>query len=289
LQKAIQKDPKYALAYAALADSYLDMPFHMAVPPAEYFPKSKAAALQALEIDNRLAEAYVSLAWVTQAYDFDWAGSEGEYKRAFELNPGYATGHQYYAEYLVAVGRLGEALVEAKRAQQLDPLSSYIKTVTAYIYYLSRRYNEAVQQCQETLSLDPHFGFAHLVLGLTYLQVSEHSQAIAELQRAVADQGDDPKTIASLGYAYAVSGNKIKAREIMDDIARRHRRTYFPSYQMAILHLGLGNNDTAFEYLNKAVEERDAWLFWLKTDPRLDGVRADKRFHDLLLRTGLSS
>jgi len=286
-QKAIEKDPKYALACAALADSYISMPFHMAVRPAEFFPKAKAAALKALEIDNSLAEAYVPLAWVTHGYDFDWGGGERQYKKAFELNPGYATGHQYYAEYLVGVGRLGEALVEAKRAQELDPLSSIIKTVTAYIYYLSRRYDRAAQQCQEILSLDPHFGFAHAVLGLTHLRMSEYSEAITELQRAVADQGDDPKMIAGLGYAYAVSGDNIKARELMDGIASRYGRTYFPSYQMAILYSGLGNNDRVFEYLRKAVEERDGWLFWLKTDPRLDRVRADPRFQDLLRRMNL--
>ena len=214
-QQAIDLDPAYALAYAGLADSYNMLADYSVLPPKEAFPRAEAAATKALEMDDTLAEAHTSLGFVKMAYDGDWTGAEREFRRAIELNPNYATAHQWYASYLVMMSRFDESITEMKRAQTLDPLSRIINANLGLHYYYAREYDQAVEQIRKTINLDPDFGVAHFYLGRTYLQKGMYKEAIAEMQKARELSGEDPETIASLGHAYAVMGRRTDALAVL--------------------------------------------------------------------------
>jgi serine/threonine protein kinase/Tfp pilus assembly protein PilF len=286
-QQAIEKDPSYPLAYAGLADSYNILGFYGFAAPRNAFPKAKAAALKALEIDPALSEAHASLAYANFYYDWDWLGAGREFKRSIELNPSYATAHTFYANYLMAVGRHQEALAELEKAQELDPLSLITNAGIAWAFYFARQYDQATEQCRKTLEMDPNFVVAHAWLGQTYLQKGVFHEAFKEFQTAIELSEGSPFYVAMLGHAYAVAGDIPEAQKLVDQLKTQSVEAYVSSYSIAEVYAGLGDRDKAFEWLQKAYEERSRALVFLRVEPSLDPLRPDPRFQDLLRRVGL--
>ncbi|MEK6407925.1 MAG: protein kinase [Acidobacteriota bacterium] len=284
--QAIEKDPNYALAYAGLADAYAVLPGHGRALPEETLPKAKAAAQKALDIDSQLPEAHTTLASLS-ADEWDWAEADRRFKRALELNPNYPTAHQWYGEYLVHVGRLGEALQEFKRALELDPTSLIINSLLGEALYLDRRYDEAIDQLQKTLEMDPNFAVAHTALGLAYEQKSMHNEAKSVFEKAVNLSGGATNLVALLGVAHVKCGNKSEARNVLDKLNKLVIQKRAQPHDLAIIYTGLGNKDRAFEWLEKAYQERSWLILYLKTDPFFDPLRSDPRFKGLLSRAGI--
>ena len=288
-EQALEKDPQYAPAYTGLADYYSVLPFYTNSPPDEVFPKAKAAVAKALELDDSLAEAHASRAYILTYYDWNWADAGKEFQRALALNPNDATVHHRYSRYLSSLGRVDEALREIKRAQELDPLSLLIKANVGVVYYFGRNYDSAIDQLRNVLKENQEFSVAHWGLGLAYAQQSMQAEAIAELERADAlSKHKSTNTIASLGYVYAVAGQKSKARKVLEELQDRAKQENISSYQFAVMFAGLHDRDRAFEALEKAFQERSTLLTYLKMDPRFDSLRPDPRFQDLLRRIGLA-
>ena len=283
-QQAIEKDPGYALAYVGLADSYGTVATWNVKAPNEAYPRARAAASKALEIDEALAEAHASLGAVREEYDWDWLGAEKEFKRAIELNPGYATAHQWYAECLSVMGRHDEAIAEAKRAQELDPLSLIINAVGGRVLFYARRYDEAIAQCRRTLDLNAGFYPAHLFLGWALEQEKLYEQAISEYQKAIAPVQGNPRLAATLARGYAVAGKRTEALETISQVRELSKQSYVSSYVTAQAYAALGDTDLAFQWLEKAYQERDSKLAWLKVEPGFDSLRSDPRFQNLLRR-----
>jgi serine/threonine-protein kinase len=288
-EQAVQKEPNYAPAYAGLADCYNMLVIYSALSPKEGFSKAKTAAMRALEIDDTLAEAHTSLAFVKFRLDWDWLEAEREFSRAIDLNPNYAPAHQWYSNFLVAMGRRDEAIAEARRTQQLDPFSLIGNSQVAWILYFARRYDEAIDQCHKTLQLDPSFFAAQRYLGLVFEQKKMYDAAVAHFERAVTLSGGPALMRAHLGHAYALAGRRDQARKILDELIEHSQRQYVSSYLIALIHAALGEKDRAFEWLEKAYEERAEFLVYLKVDPRLDRLRSDPRLASLLRRVGLAS
>lgn len=288
-QKAIEKDPAYALAYAGLAQCYAAMGLLSTVPPRESMPKLQAAASRAIQIDDTVAESHIGLADYKMYYEWDWAGAEREFQRALELNPGYAEGHSQYLMYLIAVGRPEEAIVAGTRAQDLDPVSPMLGTNLGFAYYYARKYGDAIEQCRRVLAMDPNFGRARSALGEVYSLNSMHTEAIAELQMAIEQTGGTPPAMSALGTAYARSGAGVAARKVLEKLlGERSHGGYFPAWRIALVYVGLGENDRAFEWLAKAIEERDPGVIFLKTKPDSDPLRSDPRYTNLLRRINLA-
>ncbi|HZE69257.1 MAG TPA: protein kinase [Pyrinomonadaceae bacterium] len=283
-EQAIEKDPNYALAYSGLADSY-SVPQNP-IAPRDRMPKAKAAAMKAIELDDTLAEAHASLGNVKHIYDWDFAGAEKEFKRAIELNSNYTSAHHFYALLLASLGRWQEANDQIKRALELEPFSLIINSSAGRILYLEREYDQAIEQLRKALELDPNFARAHFFLGQVYQQKGLNEQAVAEFQKAL--QLDvNQYLLAGLGYAYATSGKRDEAMKVLDQLKDLSKQRYASSYGVAIIHLGLGEKDAAFESLEKAYQERSEGLSSLMVEPRWDSLRADPRFADLMRRVGL--
>jgi eukaryotic-like serine/threonine-protein kinase len=283
-QRAIEKDPGYALAYVGLADSYNILGFYAYAVPMDVFPKAKAAALRALEIDGTLTQAHASLAYGRLYYDWDWAGAERELQGVIERNPTYMTGRLYYGNYLGVMGRFTEAAAEFEKGRELDPLSLIINTSAGWTLYFSRQYEQAVESLRKTLEIDAHFPYAHAMLGQSYLQLGRFEEAIAELQAASDLSEASPIYHAMLGRAFAVSGNSSAALKILNQLKEQSGRSYLSSYCIAEICLSLGDKDQAFGALEKAYEERARMLVMLKVEPELDPLRSDSRFQNLLQR-----
>jgi TolB-like protein/Flp pilus assembly protein TadD len=286
-QQAIQKDSRYALAFAGQADAYALLADFNVLPAREVLPKVKSAAAEALQLDDTLAEAHTSLGWA-QFHDLDWTGAEKEFKRAIELNASYPTAHSWYGEYLMAQGRFDRALEEMTRAYQLDTLSPVLNLALGYRFYYAHEYAQAIEQCQKVLAMDANFAPAHVYLGRAYEQKPAFPEAIAELRKALDISEGDTNELAALGQAYAVSHQEGEARKILDQLKERSQQTYVQPMWIAVIHLGLGEKDQAFDWMQKAYEDRSAWLVYLKVDPLFDPVRGDARFADLLRRVGLA-
>lgn len=288
--QAIDIDPNYALAYVGLADSYNMLGNWGALPPGEAYPKAKAKVTKALEIDDTIGEAHAALALATHLYDWDWSGAEREFQRAIELDPNYGPAHQWYSVHLSSLGRFDEALAEAKRAQELEPLSLIIDSHVGWVLYLARRYDQAIEHLRKTLELDPYFVAAHIYLARAYLQKGMYKEAIAEFQKANTISVGRAVTGGELGHAYAVAGRRDDAVKALDQLKEQWKRTNIPSnlYYIGLIHTGLGEKDRGLEWLQKAYEERYPWLVHLKVEPRLDPLRSDPRFRDLLRRVGLA-
>ncbi|HKC65859.1 MAG TPA: tetratricopeptide repeat protein [Pyrinomonadaceae bacterium] len=286
-RQAIEIDPLYALAYAGLADSYNLLAIYGDASPREIFPKAKAAAAKALEIDETLAEAHTSLAFILHRFDWDWAEADREFRRSIALNPDYPTTHHWYGNYLMTMGRETEAMEEMERAQQLDPLSLIIDGNIGNFLYVMRRYDRAINHFQKMLEMEANFHGTHSNLGNVYEQKGMYEEAIAEFEKAlVLDANLSAR--AWLGHAYAIAGKRGKARKIINDLKERAKKYYVSPYDFAIIYLGLGERDEAFALLEKAYEERNDALVWIKFDPRLDSIRTDTRFRDLMQRVGLA-
>jgi len=286
-QQAIKKDPDYAPAYSGMADAYTLLGYRGILPSNEALPRGKAAALKAVELDDSLAEAHASLAFIAETHEWDWATAEREYKRALELNPGYAAGHNWYAGYLMYVGRFEEGIVEAKRARDLDPLSLPVNNALAGRLLLAGREKEAIEQSQKTLEMDPNFAPAHNELGWAYLRKGMNEEAIAEFRKEAALSGSDPDESIDLGYAYAVVGKRDEAKRILAKLKRKRERSFVPPTALGIISGALGEKDEAFAWLEKAYELRDPQLTYLKVGRRYTPLHSDPRFQDLLRRMGL--
>jgi serine/threonine protein kinase/Tfp pilus assembly protein PilF len=288
--QTIEKDSSYALAYSGLADSnmyLLRLGFLHDLSPKEVYLRAKLSATKALEIDDNLAEAHTSLALVKMEYEWDWPGSEGEFTRALELNPNEAEAHHQYSHYLTAVGRTHESLVESLRALELDPLSLPLNAHLGWHYLYARQYDQAVEQCRKTSEMDPNYPQAHDFLAGAYEQKGMYEEAITEFQKAINLSGDSSHIKAELGHAYAIAGKGEEALKIIDELKGPSKETYISPYDVAAIYVGLGQKDQAFEWLQKASEDRSDWLRYLKVDPRLDPLRLDPRFADLVRRVGL--
>ena len=288
-KQAIDADPNYALAYTGMADSYSLLGFHGygALPPTEAYPKAKIAAEKALQIDEALGEAHASLATVKENYEWDLIGAEKEYKRAIELNPKYATAHQWYGELLAVTERYPEAIAQIKQAQELDPLSLIINVNISWFFYFARQYDDALEQGRKTLDLEPNFASTHWMLGQAYRQKGMYEEAIAEFQKEVVSRGD-PVDTAVLGHAYAVAGNRAEAEKILKELTDLSKDRYVSPYFIALIYVGLNDKDEAFDRLEKAFAERSAGMVFLKVEPMFDPIRSDPRFQDLLRRVGLT-
>jgi TolB-like protein/DNA-binding winged helix-turn-helix (wHTH) protein/Flp pilus assembly protein TadD len=285
-QQAVDKDPDYALAYDGLADCWLPLGWYGFLSPSETFPHAKAAVTRALSLDDSLAEAHTSLAFVNLYYDRDWAGAEREFRRAIDRNPNYANGHHWYAEFLSLVGRHKEAIAESQRARELDPLSNIIDTWVSSRYFFARQYDKAIEEGRNAVEMDPSFGPAHLVLGQAYEQKGMLQEAIAEFERASSLAGGGSMYAASLAHALGLAGRRAEAMKVLEDLSKAGRG-FVSSYDLAIARLGLGDKAKAFELLNAAVHERSPRVAFLGVDPRFDGLRGDPRFRALLRSIGL--
>jgi tetratricopeptide (TPR) repeat protein len=319
-ERAIERDPTYALAYAGLADGYISQGTSGAAPPTEVYPRAKQAALKALEIDNTLAEAHASLGFVMALYDWNWSGAETELQRAIELNPNYATAHQWYGAVLWNTGRLQEAMASERRALELDPLSTIINRNVGDVFLFQKQYDQAIAQYRKTLELDPGFFSAINNLALAYAQNSMYPEAIAELESAAGAGGTAPPQArgggnasqqgrggdagsaqtpgrgtvgapppAGLAYVYAKAGRRAEAQQILDRIVQTSTQRYIPAMAAARIYAALGDRDKAFEWLERAFAERSiaAQTIGIKVDPSFDAMRSDPRFTDLLRRINL--
>ncbi|PYS51386.1 MAG: hypothetical protein DMF68_04560 [Acidobacteria bacterium] len=284
-QQAIDIDPEYALAYAGLADVYYSLSSAY-LPPNEAMPKARGAAEQALHIDDSLAEAHASLGLVKVFYEWDWAGAESEYRRAIELNHGYASAHHWYGWYLLLMGRLNEATAEIEQANVLDPLSHEINSDLGLSFFLSRQYERAIEQFEKALEMDPNSIWTRVFMGWAYEQKGDYEAAIREYERAAQLDGS-PLILAALGHTYVMAGSRDEALKVLAEMKEQQARRHVASYLFAIIHAALGNKDEAFEWLEKSYDAREEALAWLKVDPRLDTLRTDPRFIALQRRVGL--
>jgi TolB-like protein/DNA-binding winged helix-turn-helix (wHTH) protein/Tfp pilus assembly protein PilF len=289
-EAATKNDPTYALAYASLADCYsvVGSAIVGTMPAAEAAPKAKAAALRALEIDNSLGEAETSLASVHFNYDWDWPAAASGFQRAIELNPNYATAYQRYSLYLIAMGQARESLEQINLARQLDPLSLSINFSYGWRLYMARQYDQAAEQLRNTLEMDPDFALAHLVLGETYEQKGDDQRAIAELQKATAASSNMPLMVAGLGHAYAVAKKTPEARAVLNQLLEQSKQQYVSPFYIALIYAGVGENERAMDWLEKAYEDRSNGLVFIKVDPELDTLRSNSRFKELQSKMHLS-
>ncbi len=287
-ERAIAEDPKYALAYTGLADSYALQVDYRDMPVAEGFERAKSYARQAIALDDRVAEAHASLAWSMFIYDWDWPGAIREFRRAIELDPRYATSHQWYAFLLLSQSRIEEGLLEAHTALELDPASVSVRRSVAHSYLYARRYDEAIHHIERAIALDPVAVENYRLLGSFLVQQEHYEEAIRVLRDAL--QLPDPGTgpLATLAYALARSGAAEEARVVLRQFEDRARRVYVSPVVFATINLGLGEFDQALESMERAYTERRGWMVYLNVNPILDAVRNDARFRNLVQRMKLT-
>jgi TolB-like protein len=287
-EEATSRDSRYAVAHAGLAVA-LDLADHFRVLPGrQAFPRAKAAAIKALELNDSLPEAHNALAFATHSFDWDWAGAEQAYQRAIALNPNFATARHWHGFYLGMLGRVDEALAEIRRAQKLNPLSIIIRTHLGLMLYRGRRYDEAIEQLQQTLEMEPDFAAAHYFLAWAYGQKGMYEETVAHLQRALVVSPGSPDRVGALGHAHAVFKRKEQAVKALEELHKLAKWRFVSAFDFAIIYVGLGEADQAFQWLERACEERSfSMLLSLKAEPRLDWLRADARFQSLVRRVGL--
>jgi tetratricopeptide (TPR) repeat protein len=254
--------------------------------PKEAYPRAEAAATKALQLDSNLGEAHISLAFCLDGFDWNWESGGREFRRGIELNPGYATGHHWYAWHLAALGQNGEAIAEMKKAENLDPLSLIISADLAEELLIAHRYDEATKQSRTTMDMDPNFAVAHYELGQAFVQKHLYKEAIAELQRAIELSGGSTTCTSNLAYAYAVSGKRNEALKILNDLKNRSHHAFSNAPEIALVYVGLDEKDQAMAWLEKAYAERFNPEVLLR--PAFDPLRSDPRFQDLLHRIGLT-
>ena len=283
-EQAIALDRNFAPAYAGLADSYALMSGFFT--PRDIMPKAKAAAVRALKIDETLAEAHASLAFVKFHYDWDWLETERECKRALKLNPNYPTAHSIYARFLNAVGRFDEAIEQIRLAQDLDPLGLGIGAGYGLSYYFDRKFDEAIAQYRKTLELDASFTLARMNLAGALVQKHDYPRAIAEFEKSLEQMPADVATQCELAQAYALMGRRHDALAVLEKVIAASQSRYINAPNVAWIYAGLGDKDEAFRRLEKGYNER-AWpMVFLKVEPKYDGLRSDSRYKDLMKRVG---
>jgi len=282
--QAIEKDSNFALAYARLSDAYSNSWF---LPPTEAMPKARGAALQALQLDDSLADAHSTLAWVKAFYEYDLLSADGDFKRAIELNPGSSLARNNYGIYLAVMNRRDDALRELRRAEELDPLSLGIKTVLGLPYVYARQYDQAIEQFQKALSMDPNFSYAHDMLGVVYGLKGMYPEALEEFSKA-RQISDEPLVLAHSGWAYGLLGKKGEARKALNQLMERSKNEFVLPFSIAMVYVGLGEKERALDWLEKAYEYRDLILPGLKHDPTWDVLRSEPRFSEVLRKAGHS-
>jgi DNA-binding winged helix-turn-helix (wHTH) protein/TolB-like protein len=282
--RAIELDPSFALAYAALADAYTTLGYLSHDAPAATFPVARPYALKAIELDPSLSQAHAALAYIRFYFDWDWAGASEEFRRAIELNPNDPVAHQWHAVFLLAAGQAGDAMDEVRTAQRLDPLSLAINTDVGFHHYYNRRYVEAIAQLLSVLGMKRDFGLAQLWLSRSYLELGRLDESLAMTRSAEAVAPEWPVLVAARGYTLGVMGRTDEARAVRDEMERLSTRRFVTAYGMALVHAGLGDKEQAFSWLEKAFAERSHWLVWLRLDPRWKTLRSDPRFAALVDR-----
>ncbi len=287
-QRAVSQDPNYSLAYVGLADTYTLLSFFTLASPNDAFPKAKAAAEKALAIDDTLAEAYAALGQVKSFYEWDWAGAEEQFQKGIALNPNQPLLHHWRSLNLLAMGRLDDARAEMQRALQLDPLQLITNVNLGRIDYYQGRYDEAIKQYQRALDLDKDFMRTHLRLGLAYVQERRYQEALVEYNKALEIAGDTPQINAHIAHVLAVSGKKTEALTALAKLQELAQRQYVPPYDIALIYLGLGDKEKAFEWLEKAYSDHSTEMIYFKVDPMFAPLGSDPRYESLLRRMHLS-
>ena len=283
-EKAIALDPQYAEAHAGLAKTYGGINFFGYLPPRDYVEKWRAAAALALEFESSLANAHEAYAEINYYYDWNWPEAEKSFQQAISLNENYAEGYQWYTWFLLAMNRPQEAHTTIRRALEVNPLAINAYLTASDVFYFSRRYDEAITQLKELLELSPKASFAHSRLSWNYLQKGMFDDAITEMETAVTLAPKVTEHMWKLGYAYGVAGRHAKAREILVQMHDLAEQQYVHAYAFALIHLGLGDNDAALGWLEKAYQDRNSWMVYTNVSPQLDPLRSDPRFQDLLRR-----
>jgi len=291
-QQAIGKDANYARAYAGLADTYGLMSIYLLVPQNEFMPKARAAASKALGIDDTLAEAHSSLGLIAENYDYDWKGAEKEFRRAIELNPDYATAHQWYAEFLAWQGRFSEAFAESERARQLDPISLIIATDHGTILYQTRQYDRAIEECRAILEMDPSFDHARALLAASYVEEGKFAEALREaskLTERAHKPHDSPWTWMDEAFIYGRWGRRVEADHALQRLEETvQEMPYGRQFALLRAYLSTGRNEQAIKLLQQLAAEQSHIVAPIKVDPMYDPLRADPRFQDLLRRIQLA-
>ena len=285
-EQTLEKDPKYALAYAGLADSYQLLAEYLAVTPKEGFTKAKQSALKALKINGSLAEAHTSLAYTLAFYDWDWDGAEREFKRAIELNPNYATGHQWYGEFLAAMGRFDEAKTEFDKAAELDPTSLIIQTDLAAYYFLTRQFDDAVRQSNRVIEMDPEFAYGYVFLWFSLGQKGSDREAAEAYIKSVELFGEKNEA-DELRKVLAGEGTKAMWENRIEQAAKSSKKEKISAMWRALFYVRTGEKQKALDWLEKSYEERDRWVINLRYSPETDSLRSEKRFQRLIERIGL--
>ena len=286
-QQALNRDPVYPLAYAGLADTYAYLSFFHVVPPRQAMPKAKAAAVKALEIDDHLAEAHVSLGYVSFTYDGDWSAAGKHFEQALALNPIYSGAHTFYAFYLNSLGRSEEALAVAKRALDLDPASPAVSHSLAVQFYLARRFDQAIEQAHNTLEMDANFAISYQLLGEVHVSKGLYREGLLALEKFSALSRTSAISRALVGYSHARLGERSAALRIIEELTSASKHSFIPAFLYALVYAGLEDKDQAFGWLEKAYEERFNRLAYLKQDALWDPLRSDPRFIDMLRRLGI--
>jgi tetratricopeptide (TPR) repeat protein len=286
-QQAIETDPSYALAYVGLADAYRSLSLVGEMPSTELL-KAKAAAQKAIEIDDTLAEAHAELGFIIFWYDWSWSAAENQYKRALELNPNNAATHMFYAHLLSNTGRHAEGLAEIKRARELDPLNLRTSALEGEFLIHAGQTDEALARLQKTLELDPNYWFAHMFAASAYIEKRMFAEAIAEARKAREHSGGSTHPMSFLGYALAKSGKREEARGLLDELLKMSDERYVPPYHIALIYNGLDERDKTLSWLERAYEQRDPKMVFLKVEPKWNNLRGDPRFQDLLRRVGFT-
>jgi TolB-like protein/Flp pilus assembly protein TadD len=287
-QKAIEIDPAYPLAYVGLANAYRGLSLSVDLPPNEFFPKGKSAALKAIEIDESLAEAHSALGSLMFWYDWDWKGAENQFQRALELNPNDTDTHFGYAHLLSNSGRHEEALTRMKRATELDPLSPLVSTAAGLCLLQAGRTDDALSQFQKTLELDPNFWLARMFVSSAYIDKGMLAEAIAEARKAKELSGISTNPDAFLGYALAKSGKRAEAQALLDGLLKLSEQRYIPPYHIAMIYYGLEDREEALRWLERGVEQRDPKMVFLSVERKWNPLRPDRRFQALLHRVGFT-
>ena len=286
-REALDKDPDYSLAYAGLADAYAYLSFFNVLAPREAMPKAKAAAVKGLEIDKNLAEAHVSLGYISFTYEGDWSTARKHFDRALAMNPAYSKAHTFYPFYLSSLGRSEEAVAVAKRALDLDPASPAASHSLAVQHYLARKFDQAIDQAHDTLEMDAGFAISYAVLGEAYLSKEMYREGLCALETYSALSRGSTVSLALLGYAHARSGERRESLQMIDKLKAASKQSFIPALFIALVYAGLEDKDRAFTWLEKACEERFNRLAYLKVEALWDPIRSDVRFADLLRRVGV--
>jgi TolB-like protein/Tfp pilus assembly protein PilF len=281
-EAALKIDPNYAQAYTGLADSYAALALLEFMAPNEAYPKAKGAVRSALSLDAHLSDAHTSLGLIRFQYDWDWQGAEEEFRTALDINPSYAPAHHFYADYLKAMGRFDEALLEIEKARELDPLSLAINTGVGHVLYLSRQYDKAIEEYKRAVELDPSFMATHVWFGRPYLEKGLFAEAIGELETAVRLSGESTLALAMLGHGLASAGRADEALKILEKLKERSKNQYVPSYWIAVIYNGFKDREQTMVWMWKAFEERSSWLVWSNVEPRFEWLRDDPDFAALM-------